>query len=131
MIGQSDTCEGRGGRCYFLFSMGSGMAAGGGGGGGAGGGRLIHKLRREEDAAACRQLGRQGGESAGKEQHDGLASYRKLLPLGEGLDAPVVEPSGSREPCVKLDVKHKMHFHPPTEKSFNLWSLFIFLYHHF
>lgn len=50
-----------------------------------GGGRLIHKLRREEDAAEHRQLGRQagrqGGESAGKEQSDSLVPYRKLLPL--------------------------------------------------
>lgn len=89
----------------------------------------------EERGRCCRvpsawQAGRQGGESAGKEQRDGLVSYRKLLPRGEGLDAPVVEPSGSREPCVKLEIKHKMHFHPPTEKSFNLHSLFISLYHH-
>lgn len=63
------------------------------------------RRRREADSQAeergrrCRapsawQAGRQGGESAGKEQRDGLVSYRKLLPHGEEPDAPVVEPSG-------------------------------------
>lgn len=92
MIGQSDTCEGRGGRCYFHFSMGSGTV-----GGGMEGGRLIHKLRREEDAAERRQLGRRADkEQKVLEKNSVMASSRtgSCSPTARGLDAPIVEHAG-------------------------------------
>lgn len=83
-------------------------------------GRLIHKLEKRGGccrAPSARQAGRRGGESTGKEQRDGLIPYRKLLPHGEGLDAPIVEHAGLRKPCMILETEQNMHFFFPTEKS--------------
>lgn len=76
----------------------------------------------EERGGCCRapsawQAGRQGGESTGKEQRDGLIPYRKLLPHGEGLDAPIVEHAGLRKPCMILEIKQNMHFFQPRKAS--------------
>lgn len=67
--------------------MGSGMAAGGGGG------WLIHKLRREEDAAECRQLGRQADrEEKVLEKNSVMASSRtgSCSPTARSLMRPLL-----------------------------------------
>lgn len=98
MIGQSDTCEGRGGRCYIHFSMGSGE----GWGLRKKGGRLIHKLSREEDAAERRQLGRQADrEEKVLEKNSVMASSctGSYSPTARGLMCPLLSTPDQGSPA--------------------------------
>lgn len=77
--------------------MGSGPV-----GGGTEGGRLIHKLRREEDAAERRQLGRRADkEQKVLEKNSVMASSRtgSCSPTARGLMRPLLSTPDKGSPA--------------------------------